>query len=912
MESNTAENSQDVQSFFLCPFLDMAEDARGADAVREALRTIPIEPSLIRDRSGWLSLERTEKGLRLLAELTGDPTVVARAGRAAFTKRYLGILRMIIRAVGSPKTGYDQMVSGAARYNKVGKFSIEHGQPGELTLVYETVGKDEQDPITCETRVANIEAFPTVFDLPEARVEHTECIHKGGARCVYHVSYPERARKPWRLLAALGGAAAGTLIGLPSFSFAAILAASFATLLYLIAANREAQGQLSTTLETVYEQQDAVELAAIDQEHRFAELLEAKAGVERQVEARTAELRATSDQLAETLDEVRELSQARTDFFSNMSHELRTPLTLMLSPLSQLTKGEEPPGGRNAALASMQRNADRLLRTINQLLDLARVESGNATAERAPVAPIDLLYAIEASFVAAVQAKGVTLNVEAEHGSNLMLDGGWMETALTNLTANALKFSRAGDVITLAVRDQGDEVIFEVRDTGRGIPANKLESLFERFARGAGPGAGTGIGLSLVHEAARLHGGRADVRSRLGEGSTFSLHIPRVVADGDAVSHTLSAQEAVADVCIERDGPDRYAPLAFVAEDNPDVRTFVADILSAHYRVRTYRNGLEVLEAVDEEIPDVFVTDVNMPEMDGLELTAALRKKRGLEDTPIVLVTARGEADQVIEGFEAGADDYVIKPFHGRELLARTDALVRAKRMAGRLVHQERLATVGVVAASVAHHIRNPLNALIGGLPAVRGRLEASNGPGLDGPTSRMFDVFMDAAERIEEVSTDLLDLSRTDREALQRFPPGRGLAASVRLMETRFGDAIQIDRAIDEDAQVEGRPGELHHVFLNLLDNAARAMSKGGKVEVVGRVNDAHYDVVVRDDGPGIPDAILDRVFEPFVTTRAAGEGTGLGLAIAADVAKRHGGSISAGRSPSGGAELHLRIPLA
>ena len=198
----------------------------------------------------------------------------------------------------------------------------------------------------------------------------------------------------------------------------------------------------------------------------------------------------------------------------------------------------------------------------------------------------------------------------------------------------------------------------------------------------------------------------------------------------------------------------------------------------------------------------MIVSDVAMPEMDGLEFTRAVREDPAIRDVPIVLVTARGEPEQILAGFDAGAQDYVTKPFHGRELLARTDALVRARRLAGRFAHRERLAMLGITAASVAHHIRNPLNALIAGLPAVQRRI----GGDFDESTKRMFDVFIDCASRIERVTSDLLDLSRVDRESEGRYAPGRGLQACVRLMETRFGDGLQLALDIDEKTEVIGR----------------------------------------------------------------------------------------------------------
>lgn len=916
MANKEQTQEQHVLAFFLSPFIDVASERVSHDEVVATLKKAGVDAEMVKDRNAWISFECAERAIRGIVELVGDPLLVKRAGREALSAKHLGILRTIVRAVGTPSAAYRWLADATPRFNKLGRIVHEQTSRSSAVLTY-TLAEDvppERDPLSCATRLANFEALPTMFDLPAASITHPACMHRGDKHCRYEVSYAasQRSLKPllYLVLGVVGGGLTSIAAGLSS-TWLVMLAVTFGIVGFAWGLSRVRGAALRTQFATVIEQQDALELAAVEHEERFAELLVAKTAVDRQVEQRTIELKETAAQLAVTLTEVEGLSRARTDFFANMSHELRTPLTLLMAPLQHLVAGQEPPGGHVVALASMARNSDRLLQTINQLLDLARVEAGSATLERAPVSPHALMTAVTSAFSAAAAAKGVSVTiatVREKAQANFALDAGWLETALTNLVGNALKFTSKGGSVQLSAEDRGDEVVFEVRDTGAGIPQEQLNTLFERFARGSGKGTGSGIGLSLVHEAARLHEGRVEVESTLGEGSRFRLMLPRLLSEGDAAQHAIADQASVTDDCPSQAGPNAAAPFALVVEDNPDVRRFIVDVLAAQYRVKSARNGREALAIITDERPDIVVSDISMPEMDGLELCRALRDNPSNRNIPLILVTARGESAEVLQGFDAGANDYVVKPFHGRELIARAGALVRARRMLGRLVHQERLATVGVVAASVAHHIRNPLNALIGGLPAVRSRL----GDTCDVATHKMFDVFIECAERIEDVTTDLLDLSRVDRAERSTFPPGRGLAASVRLMETRFGDGISIDRSIDEETSMIGHAGELHHVFLNLLDNAARATGSAGQLLVVGKRSGEWYEVSVGDDGPGIPPELLSQIFEPFVTTREAGEGTGLGLAIARDVVIQHGGTIEAGTSVLGGAEVKIRLPIA
>jgi len=296
-----------------------------------------------------------------------------------------------------------------------------------------------------------------------------------------------------------------------------------------------------------------------------------------------------------------------------------------------------------------------------------------------------------------------------------------------------------------------------------------------------------------------------------------------------------------------------------------------------------------------------------MPEMDGYELCRRLRSQEETSGVPILLVTARTDVTSVLQGFDAGANDYLLKPFHARELLARVDVHVRLRRLIGQLARQERLAALGSLAASVAHNVRNPLSALISGLPAMRTRLA----PVVDQPTGELMGMMLDSAERIERMTLDLLDLSRIDRELSGEFAPGAGLLACTRIVESRVTFDVHLMVDVDDKAIANGRAGDMNHVFMNVIDNALRAVGSKGTIEVRGFVDGDAYVVTVADSGVGILPSELGRIFEAFYTTRAAGEGTGLGLSIARQILEEHAGSITAGATVLGGAVFTIRMPL-
>jgi signal transduction histidine kinase len=660
--------------------------------------------------------------------------------------------------------------------------------------------------------------------------------------------------------------------------------------------------------------------ARVDQASELRVLAKAKQQSDAAVAEQTLALRRATEQLSDTLQSVRALDRARTDFFQNVSHELRSPLTLIVAPLQDLVAGRVPAGGQRAAIEAMHRNSLRLLHLINQLLDLAKLDAGRMRA--APVhTDLTLLCTRTLDrFRNAAEQRKVQLT---QHGPELAcwigVDPSWIDTALVNLIANALRFSPEGGEIALTVQDRGNEVVISVSDQGPGIAPEEHAKIFERFGQAdqsASVIGGTGIGLALVREAARLHDGDASLASELGHGATFRLTLPRrvdVVASPADVSpqqapafapELFAMQDSVEP--IDLPGPTRDAPLAIVVEDNSELRAFVADVLNAHYQVKAVATGAEAVALAEALDPAVIVTDVAMPGMDGHALCRELRSMPRTRATPILLVTARTEIGSVLEGFEAGANDYVLKPFHGRELLARVNVHVGMRRLAQDLALSERHAMLGVMAASIAHQVRNPLTTLVAGLPAMRARIRER----ADRATVELIDVMIDCADRIERLTRDLMDISRVDREPSGAFSPSDGLRSAIRLAKARVLGTVTIDDQVQDCCIVEGRPGDINHVFLNLLDNAIRAVGDSGRIRITAASDGASYVARIADSGRGIDQALVDRIFEPFFTTRSAGEGTGLGLSIARQIVRQHGGEIEVNRCDLGGAEFTVRLP--
>jgi len=408
-------------------------------------------------------------------------------------------------------------------------------------------------------------------------------------------------------------------------------------------------------------------------------------------------------QRAETLAE---LDRAKTDFFTNISHEFRTPLTLMLGPTEDALADEsEPlPEGQRRRVTLVHRNGQRLLNLVNSLLDFSRLASGQLRSRFEPVDLARSTSELAAMFVSATERAGLRLTVDCPplSGTAYVDQEHWAKIVL-NLMSNALKYTFEGG-ITVSLTEEDGEAVLSVTDTGVGIPESELPHLFERFHRVPDAQSrtfeGSGIGLALVAELAALHGGTATAESAPGAGSTFRVRIPLGAGHLPADQLALPGEEGtdaptgmrwnepadgaqglVAEALRWLDAPQHVGTPAastgadrgrvLVVEDNPDMREYVAGLLSEDYLVATAGDGLEALDRLQEFRPDLVLTDVMMPRLDGFGLLARMHEDPALTGIPVIMLSARAGDEGTVEGLEAGADDYLVKPFSARELRAR-------------------------------------------------------------------------------------------------------------------------------------------------------------------------------------------------------------------------------------------------
>jgi PAS domain S-box-containing protein len=398
-----------------------------------------------------------------------------------------------------------------------------------------------------------------------------------------------------------------------------------------------------------------------------------------------------------------ELDQAKTVFFSNVSHEFRTPLTLILGPLDDLlarVEADLAPENRELLRVARQ-NAQRLLKLVNTLLDFARIEAGRAQASYQPTDLAALTTDLGSNFRSACDRAGIQLEVDCPALAELAyVDREMWEKIVLNLLSNAFKFTLEGG-ISLKLRDAGTKLELVVSDTGIGIPSEALSRLFERFhrveeSRGRSH-EGSGIGLALVNELVKLHGGSISVQSKLGEGTTFtvaipkgSVHLPagRVLVPRDDIVPTASRAGAYVAEALSwlsdkptaaQAGPrPQNLPRILLADDNADLRNYVERLLGEHYDVQAVADGHAAIEAARVRRPNLIISDVMMPRLDGFGLLRELRADAQLRAIPVILLSARAGEEARIEGIGKGADDYLVKPFSSRELLVRVGTLLNS------------------------------------------------------------------------------------------------------------------------------------------------------------------------------------------------------------------------------------------
>jgi len=662
-----------------------------------------------------------------------------------------------------------------------------------------------------------------------------------------------------------------------------------------------------------------------------------------------------------------EIDRAKTAFFSNVSHEFRTPLTLMLGPLEDLLARSQTHLSPTAKeqLDLVSRNGSRLLRLVNTLLDFSRIEAGRVRAVYQATDLARFTSELASVFRSATDKAGLRLVVDCRDLEEpVYVDRDMWEKIVLNLISNAFKFTFDGE-IGVSVHRVGSTAELRVRDTGVGIPAEAIPKLFERFNRVPNTRSrtheGSGIGLALVHELVKLHGGSISTESTVGQGSTFVVSIPfgqdhltsgqmggsrsmsstavgakpfveealRWLPDSaDASDEIFSVHDELMPVPCPPVSQAAVRPRVLIADDNSDMRQYLARLLSEQYEVETVADGQEALRAAHEHSPDLIVSDVMMPILDGFELLKTLRAEEQTRTIPVVLLSARAGEESRVEGIQAGADDYLIKPFSARELLARVSGRLEISRL-----QRDRESQLRVNQAELEQRVQERTQELLNASQELRelsarilqaqdeerrriarelhdgaGQLiaalgmEASN---LAKERERLSSRAASSLDNIESLVAQMTQDIRTMSHLL--YPPlldDVGLQSALREYVTGFAERSGIQVSLDISSQIERLDRDyelsLFRIVQECLTNIHRhSGSETASIRIVQ--DDEAIALEVRDKGEGMP---VERLSE--IQSR----GSGVGIRGMRERVLQLSGTISI-ESDGSGTRIHVVIPI-
>jgi signal transduction histidine kinase len=664
-----------------------------------------------------------------------------------------------------------------------------------------------------------------------------------------------------------------------------------------------------------------------------------------------------SYELDERNKQLAELDRLKSEFFANISHELRTPLTLILAPVEGLLQQRETLTPHLAGqLELVRQNALRLLRLVNDLLDVIRLEEGRLQLERRPIRFDLLLGGTVNAMKHLAESRGIHLEENLIEGAVWVRgDRPALEKVLFNLLGNALKFTDSGGTVSVTSRREGQQVAVTVRDDGIGIAEKDLPYVFERFRQADSSATrrypGTGLGLALVKDLTERHGGEVGIRSRLGEGTAVTIHLPVLTAE-----ELGAVQSAEAPLSVHQPGmPVGYAeapnspppmiaeeaaeldtdgrPSILVVDDEDDMRRYLVELLSPDYRVLQAADGSRGLDMAQRHRPDLMLLDLMLPEIDGLEVCRRLKQSLATRPIRIVLLTARADETAKLSALNSGADDFLTKPFSGVEVQTRLANLLRGTRLErdlaqrntdlnqtinelretqARLVESEKINALGRLSAGLLHEINNPLNYALTALEVAR------NHPGAHGDDD-LGEILQDIDEgmqRIRAITSELRAFAYPAKDQHRPFLLAEAAGSAIQLTAHESRD-ISIENDIARDVLALGSRTHIAQVLINLLSNAIRAVRQMAalrppEIHVDCRLERERVVVTVRDNGEGIRPEALERIFDPFYTTQDVGEGMGMGLSICQTIIRNHGGELRARSTLGAGTEFSFDLPRA
>ena len=429
------------------------------------------------------------------------------------------------------------------------------------------------------------------------------------------------------------------------------------------------------------------------------------------------------------------------------------------------------------------------------------------------------------------------------------------------------------------------------------------------------------------------HGGQVSVESELGKGSTFTVTLPlgeahvdqskldvsQVVEEADMPSHINIGVKSFDE--IDWKGFEAHNPKkshVLLVEDNPQIMQALAYVLKDHYNLHFAKNGLEGLEKAVAIKPHLIISDIMMPHMDGYELVREIKAHPDLNLLPVILLTSKSDVHSKIQGFQEGADEYLAKPFNNLEVLTRVKGLIERRKREIEFIHAEKMISIGQLTAGVAHEIFNPISYAKSSANYVRQVFEnirtnkVDLNAGLE-DANESLGMVQEGIERVCKIADSLKGFVRQGAKGFKSEDVHAGIDSTLLIIHTNSDSKISFHKQYDLQEQVICNINQLNQVFVNILQNAVQAfgITPNGEIRIHTYRDGEFAYISIRDNGPGIPDDILPKIFEAFFTTKDVGQGTGLGLYISHQIVQEHGGSLKVKSTIGAGSEFVIQLPL-
>ncbi len=629
-----------------------------------------------------------------------------------------------------------------------------------------------------------------------------------------------------------------------------------------------------------------------------------RTNLERLVDVRTTELTQARDELAGMVAQLRDAQSARERFFGNISHEIRTPLTIIMLAAADIEHraGAVLDDRSKAGLISVTDASRKLVRLVDELLLLAAGQEGKLRTHPEPTDMVALVKLLASAWLLGAEQAQLTLEARTPGTLVANVDPVAIERVASNLVSNAVKYTPPGGSVGLELADEADGVRLSVFDTGPGIDEELARRLFGRFERSIGEDrrkTGTGLGLSLVKQLVEAHHGNIEAYRRPAGGAELRVSLPSSVVIRDAPLPPRPVLQLVPETSAtpaddrRRLGPSGPSKGTIVlAEDDAALSEMIAKLLAEEFVVFVAHDGVAALELVRAHQPQMLITDVDMPELNGIDLARNFRELSGDKLAPIIILSAVIDLGTRIAGLDAGAIDYVTKPFDPAELRARVRAQFRMRELSLRLQRAEQFSMLGILTSGLAHELRNPANGIVNAI----GPLIELLPPELtteETAVGQLLEAIKACAEQIGFLARQLLGFRGGDVDLeLRPAPIGEIVERSI-LLARRALAGIDVRNRLPRGLKVNCAPPLMTQVLTNLIENAGHAAAPGGWIEIRANIEHGRCNLEIADSGTGVPPELRDRVFEPFFTTKPVGKGTGLGLSVARDIIHRHGGVL-------------------